>query len=72
MKLLTHNMLACHIKGITNNYPFLIEATKIETRDADFNPGVLCRWLCALSQNEELARHAKPVDTDALNSTSLC
>jgi len=41
MKLLTHNMLACHIKGVTNNYPLLIEATKIETRDADFNPDFL-------------------------------
>lgn len=39
MKLLTHNMLACHIKGITNTYPLLIEVTKVETRDADFNPG---------------------------------
>lgn len=40
MKLLTHNMLACHIKGVKNNYPFIIEAAQVETRDADFNPGV--------------------------------
>lgn len=39
MKLLTHNMLACHIKGVKNNYPFLIEAAKVETQDADYNPG---------------------------------
>ena len=39
MKLLTHNMLACHIKGVKNNYPFIIEAAQVETRDADFNPG---------------------------------
>lgn len=39
MKLLTHNMLACHIKGVKNNYPFIIEAVQVETRDADFNPG---------------------------------
>lgn len=39
MKLLTHNMLACHIKGVKDNYPFIIEALKVETRDADFNPG---------------------------------
>ena len=29
MKLLTHNMLACHIKGVTNNFPLKIEATKV-------------------------------------------
>lgn len=42
MKLLTHNILACHIKGIQNNYPFIIEAVQIETKDADFNPGAPC------------------------------
>lgn len=39
MKLLTHNMLACHIRGVKNNYPFIIEAVKIENIDADYNPG---------------------------------
>lgn len=29
MKLLTHNFLACHIKGVKNNYPLKIEATKV-------------------------------------------
>ena len=28
MKLLTHNMLACHIKGVSNGYPLKVEATK--------------------------------------------
>ncbi|GFH31864.1 hypothetical protein V8C86DRAFT_2615771 [Haematococcus lacustris] len=41
MKLLTHNMLACHIKGVQKNYPFLIEAVKIEERDADYDPDFL-------------------------------
>ncbi|GFH12200.1 uncharacterized protein HaLaN_07839 [Haematococcus lacustris] len=31
-------MLACHIKGVQKNYPFLIEAVKIEERDADYDP----------------------------------
>jgi hypothetical protein len=39
MKLLTHNMLACHIRGVKNNFPFVIEAIKIENIDADYNPG---------------------------------
>lgn len=32
MKLLTHNMLQCHIKGVQNGYPFKIEAEKVEVR----------------------------------------
>jgi hypothetical protein len=32
-------MLACHIKGVKNNFPFLIEVTKVETCDAEYDPG---------------------------------
>jgi hypothetical protein len=39
MKLLTHNFLQCHIKGVKNGYPLQIEAVKIDERDADFDPG---------------------------------
>lgn len=41
MKLLTHNMLACHIKTVKNGYPFKIEATKVEEIEADFDPDFL-------------------------------
>jgi multifunctional methyltransferase subunit TRM112 len=33
MKLLTHNMLQCHIKGVQNGYPLKIEAEKVEVRE---------------------------------------
>lgn len=39
MKLLTHNFLQCHVKGVKNGYPLKIEAAKIEQRDADYDPG---------------------------------
>jgi len=39
MKLLTHNMLACHIKGVKSGYPFKIEAVQVEEREADYDPG---------------------------------
>ena len=29
MKLITHNMLSCHIKGVANGFPFKIEAEKV-------------------------------------------
>jgi hypothetical protein len=41
MKLLTHNMLACHIKGVQNGYPLKIEAEKVETREMDYEPDFL-------------------------------
>jgi len=41
MKLLTHNMLQCHIKGVKNGYPFKIEAQTIENREADYDPDFL-------------------------------
>lgn len=39
MKLLTHNMLACHIRSHKHEtpQPFIIEATEIEEMDADFD-----------------------------------
>ena len=43
MKLLTHNMLSCHIKGVQNGFPFKIEATKVDEVDADYDPDFLRR-----------------------------
>ena len=37
MMLLTHNMLACNSKGVTNGYPLRIVATKTETNESEFN-----------------------------------
>lgn len=39
MKLLTHNFLACNVKGVKNGWPLKIEATEIDTREADLDPG---------------------------------
>eukprot|EP00897_Mesotaenium_endlicherianum_P000746 jgi/Mesen1/10672/ME000009S10455 len=41
MRLLTHNMLTCNIKGVTKGYPLKIEVTKTETKETDFNPEFL-------------------------------
>eukprot|EP00250_Pteridium_aquilinum_P002279 c12477_g1_i1 orf=101-469(+) len=41
MRLLTHNMLSCNIKGVTNGFPLGIEATSVETKEADMNPDFL-------------------------------
>ena len=41
MKLLTHNILMCNVKGVKNGYPLKVEATKFEEREVDFNPDFL-------------------------------
>ncbi|MFS7933654.1 hypothetical protein Hanom_Chr04g00382401 [Helianthus anomalus] len=41
MRLLTHNMLASNIKGVTNSFPLRIEPEKIIEKPVDFNPDFL-------------------------------
>jgi len=38
MKLLTHNMLTCNVKGVKNGYPLRIEAKEVANVEAEFNP----------------------------------
>ncbi|KAK2080565.1 hypothetical protein QBZ16_000419 [Prototheca wickerhamii] len=57
MKLLTHNMLACPIKGVKEGYPFAIEATEVATKEVEYDPDFL--------------RHIFPrVEYDALRAAS--
>lgn len=41
MRLLTHNMLSCNIKGITNGYPLRLEAEKWIEKEVEFNADFL-------------------------------
>mmetsp|Transcript_13277 Transcript_13277/g.21673 ORF Transcript_13277/g.21673 Transcript_13277/m.21673 type:complete len:131 (+) Transcript_13277:80-472(+) len=41
MKLLTHNMLTCNVKGVKNGYPLKIEAAKHEVRETEMNADFL-------------------------------
>lgn len=45
MKLLTHNMLTSHVKGVKNGYPLVINASKVEVRQVDFNSEFIARML---------------------------
>jgi len=45
MKLITHNMLTCNIKGVKNGFPFKIEADDVQLKEADYNPDFLARML---------------------------
>jgi hypothetical protein len=39
MRVITHNMLKCNIRGIINGYPLLIEANDIEIITCNYNEG---------------------------------
>ncbi|PFH48534.1 hypothetical protein AMATHDRAFT_149746 [Amanita thiersii Skay4041] len=42
VRLITHNLLACHVKGCTsNNFPLQFQDVSIEIREAEFNPDFL-------------------------------
>mmetsp|Transcript_15796 Transcript_15796/g.44199 ORF Transcript_15796/g.44199 Transcript_15796/m.44199 type:complete len:123 (-) Transcript_15796:218-586(-) len=66
MKLLTHNLLACHIKGVKNGYPFKIEVDKAEEREAAFNPDFLrhifprLEWKALLEGAESMGQVGLP------------
>ncbi|XP_010241608.1 PREDICTED: multifunctional methyltransferase subunit TRM112-like protein At1g22270 [Nelumbo nucifera] len=37
MRLLTHNMLSCNIKGVTNGFPLRLEVEKFVEKEVDFS-----------------------------------
>ena len=42
VRLLTHNLLACHAKNCNvNNFPLQFKDVQLEIREADFNPDFL-------------------------------
>ena len=46
VRLITHNLLACHVKNCTsNNFPLTFKNVQIELRDAEFNPDFLRGFL---------------------------
>lgn len=45
MKLLTHNMLTSHVKGVTKGYPLIIKATEVKVNEVDFNPQFVTRMI---------------------------
>ena len=59
MRLLTHNMLRCNVKGVENGYPLVIDAEKVEVVQSDFDPEVIRGML-------------KKINFDALKAGANC
>lgn len=45
MKLLTHNMLTSHVKGVKNGYPLRLLAKQVVLNTIDFNAEFIARML---------------------------
>ena len=45
MKLLTHNMLTSHVKGVKNGYPLRVLAKQVVVNTVNFNAEFVARML---------------------------
>lgn len=46
VRLITHNLLACHAKGCTtNNFPLQLQDVQIELREQELNPDFITNIL---------------------------
>ena len=69
MKLLTHNLLTCNIKGVKNGFPLIIDAAEVVVKEADFNPDFIARmlykleWKALISAAQNLG-HGKSLPED--------
>ena len=45
MKLLTHNLMQSHVKGVKNGYPLLLQVSEKKINEIEFNPDFVTRML---------------------------
>ena len=45
MRLVTHNMLKCNVKGVKRGYPLKLEVKEAEIIETDFNPSLVKNML---------------------------
>ncbi|KAI0034822.1 hypothetical protein K488DRAFT_77031 [Vararia minispora EC-137] len=67
VRLITHNLLACHAKGCTtNNFPLQIKDAQLALREAEFNPDFLrgfiprIEWAALVSAARQLGDESLP------------
>jgi multifunctional methyltransferase subunit TRM112 len=52
VRLITHNLLACHAKGCTsNNFPLQLNDAQIALREAEFNPDFIRGFIPKIEWN---------------------
>ncbi|XP_078394415.1 multifunctional methyltransferase subunit TRM112-like protein, partial [Cetorhinus maximus] len=45
MKLLTHNLLSSHVRGVSRGFPLLLRATEVKINSVDFNQEFISRMI---------------------------
>ncbi|KAI0041551.1 Trm112p-domain-containing protein [Auriscalpium vulgare] len=66
VRLITHNLLACHVKGCTsNNFPLKLQDVQIALREAEFNEDFLRGFIPRLEWGA-LVQAAREVGDDSL------
>ncbi|KAG2149263.1 hypothetical protein DEU56DRAFT_781357 [Suillus clintonianus] len=66
VRLITHNLLACHVKGCTtNNFPLVFQDVQVELQKAEFNPDFIRNMLSRLEWTA-LVNAAKQVGDTSL------
>ncbi|CAH9103172.1 unnamed protein product [Cuscuta epithymum] len=74
MRLLTHNMLSCNIKGVTNGFPLLIEVQKATEKTVEFNAVFIrnhfqkLEWKALVEAARTMGYAELPEDADAAAS----
>lgn len=83
MRLITHNMLRCNVKGVENGYPLLIEADKVDIITSDFDADTVVAVLkkidfsalksaaTSLSMVEGIDSIESPIGEELLQDTSF-
>jgi multifunctional methyltransferase subunit TRM112 len=63
VRLITHNLLACHVKGCTsNNFPLKFKDVLVELKEAEFNPDFLRGFMPKIEWSAlvDAARQVRP------------
>ncbi|KAB5591254.1 hypothetical protein CTheo_5296 [Ceratobasidium theobromae] len=64
MRLITHNILACHARGCdSNNFPLSFKDAQVEIIEAEFSPQFLIKFIPRLDWNALVAtaREVRPI-----------
>ncbi|KAI3906755.1 hypothetical protein MKW92_044939 [Papaver armeniacum] len=71
MRLLTHNMLSCNIKGVTNGFPLGLEIAKHEVKEVEFNSDfirnmfVKIEWKALVDAAKSMGYEELPEEVDS-------
>ncbi|CAM8980243.1 hypothetical protein QQ045_000757 [Rhodiola kirilowii] len=71
MRLLTHNMLSCNIKGVANGFPLKIEAAKVIEKQVDLNADFLknmfvkLEWKALAEASRSMGYNELPEEVDS-------